>query len=69
MRACGGTIDLLRTPENLPGQGRPYRPSLIIDGMGAVAPTDRLGRGRRSSPWAIRRRAAPSATSGPPRSL
>ena len=37
IRACGGTIDLLRGPENLPGQGRPYRPSLVIDGMGAVS--------------------------------
>lgn len=43
IRACGGTIDLLRGRENIPGQGRPYRPSLIIDGMGAVAGTDRLG--------------------------
>ena len=43
VRACGGTIDLLRGPENLPGQGRPYRPSLVIDGMGAVSASDRLG--------------------------
>lgn len=43
VRACGGTIDLLRGPENLPGQGRAYRPSLIIDGMGAISAADRLG--------------------------
>lgn len=43
VRSCGGTIDLLRGPENVPGQGRPYRPSLIIDGVGAVSATDRLG--------------------------
>ncbi|CAI9402549.1 MULTISPECIES: hypothetical protein [Aestuariimicrobium] len=28
---AGGTIDLLRRAENLPAQGRPYRPSLVID--------------------------------------
>lgn len=43
VRACGGTIDLLRGPENIPGRGRPYRPSLIVDGVGAVSATDRLG--------------------------
>ncbi len=43
VRACGGTIDLLRGTENIPGQGRPYRPSLIIDGMQAIPPTERLG--------------------------
>ncbi|MBB1510709.1 hypothetical protein [Tessaracoccus sp. MC1756] len=43
VRACGGTIDVLNTPENLPGQGRPFRPSLIIDETGAVGTTARLG--------------------------
>lgn len=43
VRGCGGTIDLLHGRDSIPGQGRPYRPSLIIDGMGAVQPTDRLG--------------------------
>lgn len=43
VRACGGTIDLLRTAENLPGQGRPFRPSLIIDDTGSVTSTTRLG--------------------------
>lgn len=43
IRTCGGTIDLLRGRENLPGQGRPYRPSLIVDGAGAISATDRLG--------------------------
>lgn len=43
VRACGGTIDLLRGTENLPGQGRPFRPSLIIDDMDAIQPTYRLG--------------------------
>lgn len=28
---AGGTIDLLRQAEKLPTQGRPYRPSLVID--------------------------------------
>lgn len=28
---AGGTIDLLRRAEKLPSQGRPYRPSLVID--------------------------------------
>ncbi|MEO7588431.1 MAG: hypothetical protein ABIS84_10450 [Arachnia sp.] len=43
IRACGGTIDLLRTPDELPGQGRVYRPSLIVDEQGAVTPQMRLG--------------------------
>ncbi len=43
IRACGGTIDLLRSANNLPGQGRPYRPSLIVDEQGAVTPQQRLG--------------------------
>lgn len=43
IRACGGTIDLLRNADNLPGQGRPFRPSLIIDQSGAVPSTARLG--------------------------
>lgn len=43
VRACGGTIDLIRGTENLPGQGRPFRPSLIIDDMDAVQATHRLG--------------------------
>ncbi|WP_296139512.1 hypothetical protein [uncultured Tessaracoccus sp.] len=43
VRACGGTIDLLRDLENVPGQGRPFRPSLVIDDMDAVQPTHRLG--------------------------
>jgi hypothetical protein len=45
VRSCGGTIDLLRTTDNVPGQGRPFRPSLIIDDMDAIQPTYRLG------PW------------------
>ncbi|RMB61257.1 hypothetical protein [Tessaracoccus antarcticus] len=43
IRACGGTIDLLRSADELPGQGRVYRPSLIIDEQGAVTPQMRLG--------------------------
>src|SRR5699024_9281919 len=43
VRACGGTIDLLRTTEKVPGQGRPFRPNLIIDEVGAIQPTHRLG--------------------------
>ena len=43
LRACGGTIDPLRDLENVPGQGRPFRPSLVIDDMDAVQPTHRLG--------------------------
>lgn len=45
IRACGGTIDLLRSADDAPGQGRPYRPSLIIDEQKAVTPQMRLG------PW------------------
>ncbi|WP_203567896.1 hypothetical protein [Aestuariimicrobium ganziense] len=29
--AQGGTVDLLRTADKIPGAGRPYRPSLVID--------------------------------------
>lgn len=43
IRACGGTIDLLRTADDVPGQGRPYRPSLLVDEQGAVTPQMRLG--------------------------
>ena len=43
VRACGGTIDVLRDAEAVPGQGRPYRPSLVIDEVGAVGTGDRLG--------------------------
>lgn len=43
IRACGGTIDLLRSADDVPGQGRPYRPSLVVDEQGAVTPQMRLG--------------------------
>src|SRR5699024_691700 len=43
VRACGGTIDILKTADNLPGQGRPFRPSLIIDELGAIGTATRLG--------------------------
>lgn len=43
IRTCGGTIDVLHTIDNLPGSGRPYRPSLIIDEIGGVTPQTRLG--------------------------
>ncbi|RRD46195.1 hypothetical protein [Tessaracoccus sp. OH4464_COT-324] len=43
VRSCGGTIDLLRDLEDVPGQGRPFRPSLILDDDEAVGPTHRLG--------------------------
>lgn len=43
VRRCGGTIDLLSEAENLPGRGRLYRPSLIIDEVGAFAINSRLG--------------------------
>lgn len=43
VRACGGTIDILKTPDNVPGQGRPYRPSLIIDEADALGANTRLG--------------------------
>lgn len=45
IRTCGGTVDILHTIDNLPGAGRPYRPSLVIDEMGAVTPQTRVG------PW------------------
>lgn len=31
IRRVGGTVDLLSRGEKVPGQGRPYRPSLVID--------------------------------------
>lgn len=43
IRSCGGTIDLLRETTNVPGQGRPFRPSLIIDEMDAIQPTYQMG--------------------------
>lgn len=43
IRACGGTIDLLRSADDVPGQGRPYRPSLVVDEQNAVTPQMRLG--------------------------
>lgn len=43
IRSCGGTIDLLRDTGNVPGQGRPFRPSFVLDLMGAVQPTRHLG--------------------------
>lgn len=43
IRTCGGTVDLLHATDNLPGQGRPYRPSLVVDEIGAVTQQTRLG--------------------------
>lgn len=43
IRSCGGTIDLLRGTDNVPGQGRPFRPSLIVDELGKVTAQTRLG--------------------------
>lgn len=43
IRTCGGTVDILHGIENLPGAGRPYRPSLVIDEVGAVTPQTRIG--------------------------
>lgn len=43
VRASGGTIDLLREPDNIPGKGRPFRPSLIVDEIGAITQQRRLG--------------------------
>lgn len=43
VRTCGGTVDLLAGAENIPGSGRPYRPSLIIDDAGELTPQRRLG--------------------------
>ncbi|MGA4506880.1 hypothetical protein ACQB6R_00915 [Propionibacteriaceae bacterium G1746] len=31
IQRCGGTIDLLGRQDRIPGQGRPYRPSLVVD--------------------------------------
>ena len=31
IRGAGGTVDLLTSADKIPGQGRPYRPSLIVD--------------------------------------
>lgn len=43
IRECGGTIDLLRSADEVPGSGRPFRPSLVVDEQGAVTPQMRLG--------------------------
>lgn len=43
IRACGGTIDLLRSADEVPGSGRPFRPSLVVDEQGAVTPQMRIG--------------------------
>lgn len=43
VRTCGGTVDVSDRPDNLPGRGRAYRPSLIVDEMGVVTPQRRLG--------------------------
>lgn len=45
VRTCGGTIDLLKDVDNIPGEGRPYRPSLVVDERGIITPQRRLG------PW------------------
>lgn len=37
MIAANGTCDLVSRGEDLPGQGRPYRPSLVVDDTGADA--------------------------------
>lgn len=43
---CGGTVDLLRELGKVPGAGRPYRPSLVIDdASGSDAPVGNVG------PW------------------
>jgi len=41
--AAGGTVDVLHDADALPGRGRPYRPSLIVDEVEAVPATRRLG--------------------------
>lgn len=33
VRGSGGTIELVSEPTQVPGQGRPYRPSLIVDDL------------------------------------
>ncbi len=43
VRAAGGTVDVLHDADALPGRGRPYRPSLIVDEVEAVPATRRLG--------------------------
>lgn len=35
VRSCGGTVDLLSKADSVPGQGRAYRPSLIVDDLAA----------------------------------
>lgn len=58
VRSCGGTIDLLGNAEDVPGQGRPFRPSLIIDENEAIQPTHRLG------PWQSVARIGDTSASG-----
>lgn len=43
VRACGGTIDVLHDADQLPGRGRAFRPSLIVDEVASVPATRRLG--------------------------
>ncbi|MCC2594064.1 hypothetical protein LKO27_11670 [Tessaracoccus sp. OS52] len=43
IRACGGTVDILHAVDNVPGQGRPYRPSLVVDEIGAMTPQTPVG--------------------------
>ncbi len=31
LQACGGTVEVTSDPTAIPGQGRPYRPSLVVD--------------------------------------
>ncbi|GAA2180600.1 hypothetical protein GCM10009785_12100 [Brooklawnia cerclae] len=33
IQGCGGTIDVLPDARSVPGQGRPYRPSLVVDDL------------------------------------
>lgn len=33
IQRAGGTVDLHHSPERVPGQGRPYRPSLVVDDL------------------------------------
>lgn len=43
VRSCGGTVDVLRSADGVPGQGRAYRPSLIIDAVGELGAAAQLG--------------------------
>lgn len=60
VQQCGGTIEVAGDPTAIPGEGRPYRPSLVIDDLAATDGT-RIVLGPWQSVMVIVDAAAPSA--------